>query len=59
MGVPNIPFYGNTDIGSALEDVEKVIDKIKTNKYDKEDLIKLFNANNELLKAILEDENED
>lgn len=59
MGYPNIPFYGNADVGSAIEDIEKVIEKIKTNKYDKDDLKKLFNANNELFKAILENENED
>lgn len=59
MGKPFIPLYGNTDVGSAIEDVEKVIAVIKSNKFNTEDLIKLHNANAELIKAILNNEYED
>jgi len=31
MGRPGRPIYGDADLGSAIEDVEKVIAKIKTN----------------------------
>ena len=37
MGIPVATWYGG-DVGSAIEDVEKVVEKIKTNKYDKKDL---------------------
>lgn len=56
MGAPVFTWYGG-DVGSAIEDVEKVVEKIKTNKYDKKDLYNLYKANLELLKALL-DENE-
>ena len=56
MGLPFVHMYGG-DVGSAIEDVEKVVEKIKTNKYDKKDLYNLYSANLELLKALL-DENE-
>ena len=60
MGRPILFLYGNEDVGSAIEDIEVVIDKIKTNKFDKEDLLKLHNANTELIKALLSnDENKD
>lgn len=39
MGVPSLPFYGH-DLGSAIESAEKVIAKIKTNRFDKTDLEK-------------------
>lgn len=56
MGTPIFTWYGG-DVGSAIEDVEKVVEKIKTNKYDEKDLYNLYRANLELLKALL-DENE-
>lgn len=59
MGRPNIPFYGDADVGSAIEDVVKIIDKIKTNKFNKKDLLKLHNANTELIKALLSNDYED
>ena len=58
MGHIGYPVYGE-DIGSAVEDVEKIVAKIKTNKFDNKDLIDLFNANNALLKHLLETKNED
>lgn len=58
MGHIGWPVYGE-DIGSAVEDVEKIVAKIKTNKFDNKDLIDLFNANNALLKHLLETKNED
>ena len=57
MGYPNIPLYGNADTGSAIEDIEKVIAKIKSNKYSNKDILKLHNANSELIKALLNNEN--
>lgn len=56
MGIPGLTWYGG-DIGSAIEDVEKVVEKIKTNKFDKKDIYNLYSANLELIKALL-DENE-
>lgn len=41
MGRAGLPLYGETDLGSAIETAEKVIAQIKTNKYDKKDLIEL------------------
>lgn len=58
MGRPILFLYGNEDVGSAIKDIEVVIDKIKTNKFDKEDLLILHNANTELIKALLSNENE-
>lgn len=61
MGIPCAPFYGH-DIGSAIESAEKVIAKIKTNRFDKTDLEKfrtsLVSVVAELDKA-LADENKD
>lgn len=61
MGWAGIPFYGH-DIGSAIEQTEKVIAKIKTNRFDKTDLEKfrasLVSVVAELDKA-LADENKD
>lgn len=51
MGAPGLPWYG-TDLGSAIESVEKVIAKIKTNRFDKKDLAELRDAVAELDKAI-------
>lgn len=59
MGVPSMPFYGNADLGSAIEDIEKVIAKIKTNKFDNKEIIKLYEANEEVLKAIISNEYKD
>lgn len=57
MGVPSLPFYG-TDLGSAIETAEKVIAKIKTNRFDKEDLVELKEALAEIEKAV-SDESQD
>ena len=55
MGRYGAPFYGE-DLGSAIETAEKVIAKIKTNKYDKEDLVELDRAIEEIKSAIAKNE---
>ena len=55
---PFAPVYGIADVGSAIQDIKKIIEKIETNKFSKDDLIKLYNANGELIKAILSNEYE-
>ena len=57
MGIPGAWLYGNVDLGSAIETVEAVIAKIKTNKFDKGDLIELDKAISEVRNAI--DETQD
>lgn len=59
MGIPNAPLYGNVDLGSAVEDVEKIVAKIKTNKFGKKDIMKLYEANAEIIKAIIDNDYED
>lgn len=44
MGFHLLPLYGDADLGSAIESAEKVIAKIKTNKFDKQDLVDLATA---------------
>lgn len=56
MGYPAFPLYGE-DIGSAIEDLEKVIAIIKTNKFSKKDLMKVYEINNTIIKHIINDEN--
>lgn len=41
MGFDNLPLYGKLDLGSAIETAEKIIAKIKSNKFDDEDLKEL------------------
>jgi hypothetical protein len=55
MGRPYFPIYGE-DLGSAIETAEKVIAKIKTNKFDKEDLKELDKALTEIKAVIAKDE---
>lgn len=57
MGWGSWPVYSE-DIASAIEDVEKIIVNIKKNVFDKKDLINLFDANNVLLKYLLDEKNE-
>jgi hypothetical protein len=38
MGFHYAPIYGELDLGSAIEKAEKLIAKIKSNKFDKKDL---------------------
>lgn len=56
MGIMGAPLYG-TDLGSAIEAVETIIDKIKTNRFDKEDLVELHKAVVEMEKAVNEAKN--
>jgi hypothetical protein len=57
MGWPGAPVYGNADLGSAIETVEAVIAKIKTNKFDNDDIFELHTAVVELEKSINEAKN--
>ena len=59
MGRPINVVYGSSDIGSAVEDVKKVVAKIETNKFGNKDLLTLATASNELIKAVIADEYED
>lgn len=52
MGLVGMWLYGNADLGSALESAEAVIAKIKTNKYDKDDLAKFKNSLSEVIAEI-------
>lgn len=56
MGIPFAPWYGNVDLGSAIETVEAVVAKIKTNKFDNDDVAELHKAVAELEKALTENE---
>lgn len=56
MGIPGMWAYGNVDLGSAIETVEAVIAKIKTNKFDNDDVAELHKAVAELEKALTENE---
>ena len=55
MGRDGFPVYGE-DLGSAIETAEKVLSKIKTNKYDKKDLVELDKALTEIKAVITKDE---
>lgn len=57
MGAPFIPLYGK-DLGSAIETAEKILAKIKTNRFDKTDLVELTKALDEINKVVA-DESED
>ena len=57
MGAPFIPLYGK-DLGSAIENAEKIIAKIKTNRFDKDDLKALDKVIADIKEAVA-DENED
>ena len=57
MGAPFIPLYGK-DLGSSIEVAEKVIAKIKTNRFDKKDLEALEKVIVDIKEA-LSNENED
>lgn len=58
MGHISFPVYGE-DIGSALQEVGKILNHIRTNKFDNQDIIDLFDANNTLLKYLLKNEIKD
>lgn len=56
MGYDILPLYGELDLGSAIETAETVIGKIKTNKYDVEDLADLKKSLTAIVKACEKDE---
>lgn len=55
MGLICAPLYGQ-DVGSAIETVETVIAKIKTNKFDKSDIVEFHKALVEIEKYLNESE---
>ena len=58
MGAPSMWYYGNVDLGSAIETAESVIERIKRNKFDREDLYQLEETLAEIKKAVDYDESE-
>lgn len=57
MGIPNLWAYGE-DIGSAIKKAEKILAKIKTNKFDKHDVIAFAKANTDIIVALIEKDDE-
>ena len=55
MGRLAWPEYGYKTLGEAIADAEKLIEKIKTNKYSKNDLLKLTKAVNAIIAFVIED----
>ena len=51
MGWAFFPVYGE-DLGSAVENADKVIGKMKTNKFDRQDLVEFKKTLEEVVKAI-------
>lgn len=52
MGYSGYPVYGDPDLGSAIEGAEELIAKIKTNKFDNEDLAELKGELEKIVSAI-------
>lgn len=48
MGKAGVPLYG-VDLGSTVEKAEKILAVIKTNKFDKEDVLALRNELEDVL----------
>jgi hypothetical protein len=55
MGYMFMPVYGE-DLGSAIETAEKILAKIKSNKFDKKDLVEFDKALTEIRTVIAKDE---
>ena len=56
MGIAGMPLYGELDLGSAIETAEKVIAKIKSNKFDKDDLKELDKVLTAIKEEVAKDE---
>ena len=56
MGRNFAPAYGELDLGSAIETAEKVLAKIKTNKYDTKDLKALADVLTAIKEEVAKDE---
>ena len=56
MGFDIAPLYGELDLGSAIETAEKVIAKIKSNKFDKDDLKELDKVLTAIKEEVAKDE---
>ena len=54
MGYPNAPVYGEVDLGSAIETNKKIVSKIESNKFDKQDLIALAKSTFDIVVAAIE-----
>lgn len=54
MGRNGYPVYGEVDLGSAIETNKKVVAKIESNKFDKQDLIALAGSTFDIIVAIIE-----
>lgn len=54
MGRNGYPVYGEVDLGSAIETNKKVVAKIESNKFDKQDLIALAKSTFDITVAIIE-----
>lgn len=52
MGFPGAWYYGKTDLGSAIETAEASIAKIKTNKFDNDDLVEVKKSLTEVVAEI-------
>jgi hypothetical protein len=56
MGFVGLPLYGEVDLGSAIEKQEQTMEKIKTNKYDKHDLLDLVKVNTAIIVHLIEND---
>ena len=57
MGKVGAPWYCE-DLGSAIEEADKILTAIKTNKYDEEDLLKFKKSLENICVAIIKTVNE-
>ena len=58
MGIDNWPVYGEVDLGSAIETNKKIVAKIESNKFDKQDLIALARSTFDIVVATLQKDEE-
>lgn len=52
MGYHLLPVYGELDLGSAIELAEQKLQEIKSNKFDKNDLVELKGELEKIVSAI-------
>lgn len=56
MGIDSWPVYGEVDLGSAIETNKKIVEKIESNKFDKQDLIVLARSTFDIVMSILQED---